>query len=771
MRKHNETSNLFLQHLPERFLTIERGWLAVKSAIGEKQLQRSLLTHIQDLVGSSGKAGLVDISENAYTLESLLSMLLARQNPPDSEQISRIDKQISSLKQRVSTAVSSQFSSSVDPDNKLAFFLRTSDEIAPGLTSTLQGIGFSTLPFIHPDEIEDELKKRMPDILIFDGIFLDQMAKLNREIEMQEAQSRKEIPIICLSSSKKLELRLQALRMGVDAYLLQPFSNQKLVEKIQQLTAPKDEAYRILIVEDDPSQAKFASSILEKGGMKALAVTDSMRALDTLSSFRPDLILMDLYMPGADGKELTTIIREHPDYITTPIVFLSGEHDTDKKLHALSAGGDDFLTKPIRPKHLINTIYNRVQRAKTLNTKNQSTADSLMGPAARHYLYEQIEALLTDEKQPVPAGVLFIGYFDAKGNTANYNDDQNSSLTKALSKVISDVVEENDIVTELENGIAILANANNASSLLSLASKIQNTIRHHYFQLDENDVRLNTSVGISLFDKGVTSASQMIDHATIAAREAVKGGGEKILIFDHQLSTNDDKDKEGNLYALLDQAIKEDDFQVIFQPLTSPKFPKTEITDLNLRLRHGREIIPKSDWRPVAIQRGLITEIDRIAAMHALAVLEAKRHEGKQIKLFVNQSFQSVRELSNIDWLQEQFRIRQIVGSGLVFEYPVAELVQDLKTTKSFISELKEMGIEISLSGFSANTAALRVLQFLQSHYVRLSTQALKNDQENADKLIREIHILGSKSILPRVSDPSLIPSHWLSLTDLQPEL
>ena len=65
--------------------------------------------------------------------------------------------------------------------------------------------------------------------------------------------------------------------------------------------------------------------------------------LDSLGEFKPDLILMDIYMPEVNGIELTTIIRDHQEFVTTPIVFLSGEQNADKQLDALSVGGDDFI--------------------------------------------------------------------------------------------------------------------------------------------------------------------------------------------------------------------------------------------------------------------------------------------------------------------------------------------------------------------------------------------------------------------------------------------
>ena len=771
--KNNEIKNIFLQHLPERFVAIEQAWKAVNSSQGDKNQAEKMLARVQDLVGSGGKVGLIDISESTFSLENQLNLLIARQNFADGEQTGRIDKLMHTLKEQVNKAIADQFSTTVAPGDKIAFFLRASEDIASGLTAALEALGFAVLPFIHPDDVEGELQKRIPDILIFEGTFLKQMVSLNRELRLQEETEKKKIPTVCLSTSKQLEQRLLALRSGVDAYFLHPFTMQKLVEKIQQLTSPKEEGYRILIIEDDPSQAKFAASILEKGGMKTLAVTEPLHALDALNDFRPDLILMDLYMPNVDGKELTTIIREHPDFITTPIVFLSGEHDTDKKLHALSAGGDDFLTKPIRPKHLISTIANRVERSKALKAgpPGQNLSSSLNGPTARHYFYEQLESLITEATQPLMGGILHLAFSNQKKNQPAFTEPQTETLLRELRTLVAGIAGQQDIVAELDNGIGVLASKPKAADLLSLASKIQNAISHHYFDCDGQEIKLNTSIGICLFDKDINSASQMIDRAAVAAQEAIKGGGEQILIYDHQFSKHTENDNQKNLAALLEAAIQENSLQAICQPLSTKAASEYETSDLSLRLRHGREIVPKGDWRKVAQDKSMIADIDRLSVLHALSALENKRREGKQIRLFIEQSFQSMLELSNIEWLRKQLRANQIVGTGLVFEYAIAELGQDLKVAKNFINELKEMGIGISLSRFGANTAALRVLQFLHADYVRFAIPILKTDRETAEKIVREIHILGAKAILPGVSDPQITPEHWLSLADLQPDL
>src|SRR5690606_21251143 len=95
------------------------------------------------------------------------------------------------------------------------------------------------------------------------------------------------------------------------------------------------EPWRVLVVEDDPSQALFAERVLNGAGMQAQVVSVTSEVMGALEQQRPDLVLMDLHMPGLDGAELTALIRQRPEFATTPIVFLTGDEDPERRFEAL----------------------------------------------------------------------------------------------------------------------------------------------------------------------------------------------------------------------------------------------------------------------------------------------------------------------------------------------------------------------------------------------------------------------------------------------------
>jgi PleD family two-component response regulator len=102
---------------------------------------------------------------------------------------------------------------------------------------------------------------------------------------------------------------------------------------------------------------------------------------------------MDLNMPGANGIELTALIREQDAFLHTPIVFLSGESSDDLQFDAIESGGDDFLTKPIRPRHLISAVQTRVRARRAVEARRVRRADkdAATGLVYRTSLLKQID--------------------------------------------------------------------------------------------------------------------------------------------------------------------------------------------------------------------------------------------------------------------------------------------------------------------------------------------------------------------------------------------
>lgn len=119
---------------------------------------------------------------------------------------------------------------------------------------------------------------------------------------------------------------------------------------------------KILIVEDEKDIVEILSYNLEKEGYLVEAAFDGMKGLEKAQSFLPDLILLDIMMPNMDGMEMCKKLRALPEFNNTLIAFLTARGESFTQISALDAGGDDFITKPIKPTVLLSRIRALLRR-------------------------------------------------------------------------------------------------------------------------------------------------------------------------------------------------------------------------------------------------------------------------------------------------------------------------------------------------------------------------------------------------------------------------
>ena len=127
--------------------------------------------------------------------------------------------------------------------------------------------------------------------------------------------------------------------------------------------------YTILLVDDEPDILEFVSYNLKKEGYKVLAASNGEDAVSISKKEKPELILLDVMMPGMDGIETCDQLRKIPELEDTLIAFLTARGEDYSQVAGFDAGADDYITKPIKPKVLISRIkallrrYGQTQKA------------------------------------------------------------------------------------------------------------------------------------------------------------------------------------------------------------------------------------------------------------------------------------------------------------------------------------------------------------------------------------------------------------------------
>jgi CheY-like chemotaxis protein/MinD-like ATPase involved in chromosome partitioning or flagellar assembly len=140
-------------------------------------------------------------------------------------------------------------------------------------------------------------------------------------------------------------------------------------------------AEKILIVDDDPDTLKFLSIFLQKQGYETFSAPDGMVALRLAHEQKPDLIILDVMMPGMDGFEVARNLRRHPDTALTPILMFTARTQVQDKLAGYESGVDIYLTKPSHPVEMQANIKALLTQSKARREK-QTRRGYLVGVLA-----------------------------------------------------------------------------------------------------------------------------------------------------------------------------------------------------------------------------------------------------------------------------------------------------------------------------------------------------------------------------------------------------
>lgn len=117
----------------------------------------------------------------------------------------------------------------------------------------------------------------------------------------------------------------------------------------------------ILVVDDDPNSREIVQTFLESRGYSVETAATGQAALAAVQGRSPDLILLDVMMPGMDGWEVARTLKDHADYADIRVVMMTARSDFSDKQKGLQAGADDYLVKPIQLEDLGNTVKRNLE--------------------------------------------------------------------------------------------------------------------------------------------------------------------------------------------------------------------------------------------------------------------------------------------------------------------------------------------------------------------------------------------------------------------------
>ena len=528
-----------------------------------------------------------------------------------------------------------------------------------------------------------------------------------------------------------------------------------------------DAPWRVLIVEDDPSQALFAESVLNGAGMQAQVVSVTSEVMDAIEQLRPDLVLMDLHMPGLDGAELTSLIRADADFATTPIVFLTGDEDPERRFEALDLGADDFLRKPVRPKHLVSAVQNRIVRARAL----QSPAGAMhRHPATGLRTRPQMLQLLNSTVPGATDGATF--FVEVVGIAALRDRFGYAALEALLTDAgrrLGEVAGEHAAARLNDNTFLVLATGLATDALAPFARQLRDGLGGHGFKVGEEKVRLRTVVGYADLALGFDDPGDALsaaEEALRAARSHVHGVAaweRPVSVEDHTLST---------LAQELREALSSGRLQTAFQPIVAVAGGNDAQYQVLLRMRDARGTEHAAGQVLAAAARvGATLDVDRRVLEIAIGALRRQQQENRALRLFVTQSPSTLSHKGHAQWLLQALAEAGVDGGSLVVDVRQEDALVHALSLLEFCREMVAAGVQLCLSQYRFGPEANALLGQLPLGYVRLAARyssqlhepAVRDEMRSA---IDHAHRLGLQVIGQQVEDAQSAATLWMTGVD-----
>ena len=388
------------------------------------------------------------------------------------------------------------------------------------LNAQLLQYGFNTKIFRTMTDFTRQCANEVPDLALLD-IALEDVNSTSWLSESDNKKFLKNIPLIFLSGHSDFQHRLATVRAGASGYLTKPFDIALLIEQIDRITnKDREDIYSVLVIDDSKTQLDIISGILQAHKIQVTTLQDTGKVLDVLSERRIDLIILDINMPECSGPEIARVVRQLEAYDSIPIVYLSTESSIERQLEAVEVGGDDFLSKPIKPAHLVSSVNSRIGRARTL--KKLMTKDSLTGLLNHTSTKEKIATELSRSER-INSRFVFamidIDHF--KQVNDNYGHPMGDRVIQTLARLLRQRLRTTDVVGRYggEEFVVGLLDTN-ITQAQTVLDGIRETFELIQYQKDDEKFSCTFSCGLAEFphSKSLVELNKHADEALYIAK-------------------------------------------------------------------------------------------------------------------------------------------------------------------------------------------------------------------------------------------------------------
>jgi two-component system, cell cycle response regulator len=305
---------------------------------------------------------------------------------------------------------------------------------------------------------------------------------------------------------------------------------------------------KILIVDDDATLRKTVEQILRQCFYDVITGVDGQEALVKIRDEKPDLVLMDIEMPGMGGREACRIIKTNKSFSFTPVILMTARDDIQLKVEGLEMGADDYLIKPLnalelaarvksmlRLKALQDELMETNNRLRNVNERLQelSMTDSLTGLYNRLFFqkritYEYQRAMRY--RKPLALLMLDLDHFKKVNDT--FGHQFGDYVLHHASSLLAGCVRQVDILARYGGEeIVVACPETDVAKSLIVAERIRTKLESAEFKKDSANTKITASIGISVCpDDRIKDADELLRTADEALYRAKQDGRNCIRI-------------------------------------------------------------------------------------------------------------------------------------------------------------------------------------------------------------------------------------------------